>query len=314
MKKILSIVCLLSLSLTGLAQEKINYTVLQDDVSSLPWLSMNLDIFGMELTVPKGTFGINFGLGLWGHVENPKLPVTIQYSVYRSYLDFNTLLLSQDYKQTTEVQAGAILFLRDKTVKTNVSIGLDNETISEERYGNEIRRTSRLTSITIPAHKRTQFGFRGGLIFRNAGFPIGENLHEDLSLPDLEPYEFASHTSTSIYAGILNRVSTNVVIKTDKYGVSKTGSKSTNWFLDAVFAPVNSFNHPSGDDINAVVKEATGGFPIGARFGYQTYAIEKRKYTGKKFGFAARGEMGYRPYIGYYASVTLGLTIIKAKK
>lgn len=314
-KSILSLIFCLG-TLLAFSQESIKYTIVKDDPSVSPWLSVNLDIFGMEVTMPKEDFGTNFGIGLWGHVESPKLPVGIQYVFYRSYFDVGRLEKSEDFPNTTELQLGALYFFSDKTKAKTFAVGLSNKVIATERYkqGNKSyeKTTSETKSVDIPGHLRTQYGLRGGLMFRSSGFPLGEGLGKDPATGD--PFEFASYGSTSIYAGILVRYTANLIIKTDNYGLVPSATKASNWFLDAIIAPVNSFRHPSDADINQLVKDNRATSPIGFRFGYQTYAIEQRAVSGQKFGLAVRGELGVRPYLGFYGAATIGITLVKSTK
>lgn len=297
-------------------QEKINYTIIKDDPSVSPWLSVNLDIFGMEVTMPKEDFGTNFGIGVWGHVESPKLPVGIQYVLYRSYFDIGRLEKGEDFPSTTELQLGALLFFSDNTKAKDFAVGLSSKVVATERYkrGNKNyeKTTTENISVKVPGHLRTQYGVRGGLMFRSSGFPLGEGLGKDPSTGDA--FEFASYGSTSIYAGILARYTANLIIKTEKQGVVPSASKASNWFLDAIISPINTFRHPTDVDINQLVKDNRSTSPIGFRFGYQTYAIEQRAVSGQKFGLAVRGELGIRPYLGFYGAATIGITLVKSTK
>lgn len=309
---------LVASALASQAQEKIKYEILKDDPSDLPWIVVNLDIFGMEVTKPKNDFGTNFGIGIWGQVEIPKLPIAAQYAFYRSYFDAGQLLQSKDFPQTTDVQLGAAYFLSDKTKTRDIGIGLASKVVGSEKYtrGNKSyeKTTTQNTSISLPGQVRKQFGPRAGFIFRGSGIPLGEGLGQSVGISSKKPYEYTKHNSTSIYGGLTLRTTTNLVIKTDKYGIASTASKSTSWFVDAIVSPINTFKHPSGDDINQLVKDSLSGSPVGFRIGYQTNAIEKRAVTGKKFGMSVRGDLGYRPYTGWYGMATIGLTLIKIHK
>ncbi len=298
------------------SQEKVKYTIVKDDPSVSPWLSVNLDIFGMEVTMPQDDFGTNFGIGVWGHVESPKLPVGIQYVLYRSYFDVGRLEKGEDFPNTTELQLGALYFFSDKTKMKDFSVGLSSKVVGSEKYkkGNKTyeKTTTQNTSVKVPGKLRTQYGLRAGLMFRSGGFPLGDGLGTDPSTGD--PFEFASHGSTSIYLGVLARYTANLIIKTDRYGLVPSASKASNWFLDAIISPVNTFRHPSDIDINQLVKDNRSASPLGFRLGYQTYAIEKRAVSGKKFGLAVRGELGVRPYLGFYGAATIGITLVKSTK
>jgi hypothetical protein len=318
MKKLLSIFNLF-IVLSSQAQQNVKYKVVIDDPSKLPSVVVNLDIFGMEVWKPKTDFGLNFGFGLWGHVEVPKLPLAIQYQFYRSYFEDAGLLVDKDYPKTTHIQAGALFMLTDNTKRQTIGVGLDNKVVDRE-YSTNSRgervqtTTSQLTSINVPANVRRQFGLRGGLIFRDAGIAFEEGLGEATSQFGPKPYEYTEHFSTNLYAGFELRKSINLVLITDKYGRTTTGSKMTSTFADVILPVVNRFNHPSGDDIQDLMRDSLSGFPVGFRIGLQNNPIEQREFTRKKFGLATRAEVGYKPFTGWYAVATLGINIVKYKK
>jgi hypothetical protein len=318
MKKTLVILSL-CIALSAQAQQNIKYKVVIDDPSKLPSVVVNLDLFGMEVWKPKTDFGLNFGFGIWGHVEVPKAPVTVQYQFYRSYFEDAGLLIDKEFPKATNVQLGALLTLADNTKRKTIGVGLDNKVVDRE-YSTNARgerietRTSQLTSINVPANVRNQFGVRGGLIFRNAGIAFNEGLGEAPSQFSPKPYDFAGHFSTNIYAGLELRNTINLVLLTDKYGRTTTGSRMSSTFADVILPVVNRFNHPSGDDIQQLMRDSLSGFPLGFRIGLQNNPIEKREFTKKKFGLATRGEVGYKPFTGWYAVATIGINIIKYKK
>ena len=316
MKKVLTILGLIAFATVN-AQEKINYTVIKDDPSVLPKVVVNLDIFEMEVWKPKTDFGVNFGFGVWGHVEVPNIPLVAQYQFYRSYFEDAKLLISKDFPNTTHVQLGGLYMLSDNTKRKTISVGLDNQVVSSNRTTDSRGRTTEnrtheLTSIKVPGNFRRQFGVRGGLTIRRSGIAFSDGLGEAGRF-EPKPYEFASHNSTNLYAGLEVRNALNLVIQTDKYGRSTTTSKMSSWFVDAIFPVVNNFNHPSGDDVQQLMKDSLSGIPIGFRIGLQNSPVEKRDITGKKFGLTTRGELGYKPFTGWYAVATLGINIIKAK-
>jgi len=204
----------------------------------------------------------------------------------------------------------------DKTSSKTFGVALSTKVIKTEKYkqGNKSyeERTSETVSIDIPnVQYRRQLGLRAGLMFRGAGAPLDEGLGNPMGISGDRPYLSARHNSFSFYGGIALRTISGLVIKTKQYGV-ETGSSGINiWFADAIVSPVNNFSHPSGDDINDLVREELKGSPIGFRVGYQTHASDRKMISGKSFGFSARGEAGYRPYLGLYVSATIGITIMK---
>ena len=89
-------------------------------------------------------------------------------------------------------------------------------------------------------------------------------------------------------------------------------------YIDAIFAGASlsdPYEVPTtlAFDEDAA-KEAIGSLPIGFRIGLNTFQGEKKDRTDKKFGMSTNYEAGYRPYIGWYVSAGLGITLVKWNK
>jgi hypothetical protein len=134
MKKLAFLVLLFTVTFNVQAQENINYEILKNDPSNLPWIVANLDIFGMDLNYSDKFFGVTFGVGLWGYVEVPNTKLVPQYAFYRSYFSEGQILQDKDYSQTTDVQLGVTYFLTDRTKSRDLSVGLQTKVIGTEKY------------------------------------------------------------------------------------------------------------------------------------------------------------------------------------
>ena len=286
--------------------QTINYKVEKDDPTVAPWLSVNLDLFDMEMPFSSTEAAVqnsSFNLGVWGHVEVPKLPVGIHYSFRKNWFVIGAIG-NKNMPGHTETQLGAHLFLTDntKTKPLKVSLKTTTRETIDERITTE-------TYINVNGKRRSQLGVRGGLYLKNSGLSF------TLDEPTPMDIETTKWTSTGLYAGLLNRRTTNLVVNTDRYGLASKASKATNIYLDAIIAFNNTFKDVDNADadVSTEIKDFLGGFPIGARIGYQVYQVEKRSVTGKMFGISARGELGYRPFYGPYIAASAGITIIKAQ-
>jgi hypothetical protein len=317
MKKNTLLIILSVITIAVQAQNKINYEILKNDPSNIPWIVANLDLAGMDVNYSDKSFGLTFGIGLWGQVEIPETRLITQYSFYRSYFSEGQILQDKDYSQTTDLQLGVAYLLTDRTRNRDLSVGLSSKVIGTEKYkqGNKSyeKTTTENISIVIPdVVYRRQMGARGGLMLKGMGITFGDDgIGTATGFSSKRPYEFGTYNSTALYGGLIIRNTVNLVIKSDKYGLNSTGSHTTSWFADAILSPINRFKHPTGDDIDQLAKDYFDSSPIGFRVGYQANAIEKRSITGKKFGMAVRGELGHKPYTGWYGMATIGLTLIK---
>ena len=284
-----------------------NTDVVTDNPKIDNWLSVNLDLFDMEVpgsSLEAAIQNVSFNIGTWGHVEVPKLPVGLQYSYRQSWFVLGAIG-NKNMPKHSDIQLGAYFFLSDKTKTKSLKVGL--KTSSKQTA---TTRTTTDTYINMDGQQRNQFGVRAGLINKRSGLSL------DPENPTPSNIETTKHSSTGLYAGIINRKTTNLVVNTDRYGLASTASKASNIYVDAIIGFTNSFEDIDNNnaDVTDEIKTHLGGFPIGARIGYQVYQVEKRSVTGKMFGLSTRGELGYRPFYGPYLSASVGITLIKAQR
>jgi len=271
------------------------------------WLSVNLDLFDMEMpfsSTEAAVQNISFNVGTWGHLELPQLPVGVHFSVRKSWFVLGALG-NKNMPKHSDVQVGAHYFFKDNTRKKSLKVGL-NSTSTETKT----TRSTTETYVKMNGKQRNQLGVRGGILYKASGFSI------DTENPTPTNIETTKYQSTGLYLGLLNRKTTNLVVDTDKYGRASTASKATNLFIDAIIPFGNSFEDVDNNnaDVSDEIKTHIDGFPMGARVGYQVYQVAKREVTGKMFGISARGELGFRPFYGPYLSASVGITLIKAQR
>lgn len=118
--------------------------------------------------------------------------------------------------------------------------------------------------------------------------------------------------STGVYGGVMLRSIRNIVIEDDVYGVS-FNSLGTDLYLDVLINPINRFVDVNNNNtvVSEEVKDAQSAFPIGFRIGYETFQVEKRTVTGRRFGITGVGEFGYQPYRGIFLNAGIGISLFR---
>ena len=282
------------------SQNQVNYKIEKDAPNEIPWISMNLDLFSLDIPANNSST-ISFYLGLWGYVKPlEKFPLSIDYSIKRSYLVLGAIG-DKEYPKTWMASLGGRFNLIDRTKTKSTKVILDSKS-SVNNKGKELTTT---TSIDVLAKRRKVTAARGGFYLRSRGYKN----------EDVEAMDFTSKMNTTgVYAGIMLSTYKNVFVKTDKYG-SSGRSKGIDLYADAIFAG-NKFTKVSdGIDVTEIAKtNLDKRTPIGLRIGFQTYEIEEKLYTDKMFGVNYNFEVGILPYEGLYVQGGLTLTLLKLKK
>lgn len=108
--------------------------------------------------------------------------------------------------------------------------------------------------------------------------------------------EETKYSSFGIYTGILSKTITNIIIRDDVYGKAYN-SIGTSIYFDALIVPVNKFKdlNANGNVVSDIVHDYKTTIPIGFRIGLRKYHIEKKEFTGKKFGMSLTAEARYKP-------------------
>lgn len=311
MKKI--ILPLLVLFTTAISAQKVDYTKVLDDPSKHPWLSINLELFQMDLGL-RNLDGFAFNAGLWGYVEPVYNRIGVNYTLRRSYLLLGKLG-NPNYPGNTEIDLGGYFIYKNKQRTKNTKIVLKVES-EKNKEGNDVSTT---TFIKIPAEVKTMSGFRGGINHKSGpmNFEIDGLFAEDVKI-DLQ----TKISSQALYAGLFTRKIRNIVIKDPIFGRSGNSS-GQEFYVDGLFFLSNKFTSlasgkepnikPGGENVSDTVKNNTAQGILGFRAGYKIYQVAPKSETGKKFGMAAGGEFGYRPYQGWFITASLGITIGKRR-
>jgi hypothetical protein len=283
MKKVLSVL-FIGLAFVAVAQNQIQYKVLKNDPVE-PRNSLNLEFMNMDVNT-KFVDNLSFNVGLFGYSKVTN-NLNVAYQINKSYMVLGRLLNKQ-FPGNLDVNAGIQLFLSDNTSNRTVDVVLDSK---DKSVGNT---TYTLTkSVSVPATVRKKSGIEGGAIVKRNAFEF------------LDTDNLLAHTSIGIYAGILSRKITNIVIYDDNYGNSFR-SFGSDIFFDALILPVNTFK-----SVETGLTEKHKSQPFGFRCGYRLYQVEKKEFTGKKFGISGTASFGYRPFQGWNLSAGIGISILK---
>lgn len=298
---------LLLVANTSLAQSRyvqsqgpsLNYSIVRQDAPK-PWVVLNTDLFHMDLGVDNISGG-SFNIGIRGFIY-PVEKVGVDYTFRTSWLTFGL------YGSNTDIEFGGHYLFLDRPRKRKTKILLDYD-IQKEYDGPKTTEIISSRSILVEAEKRTLDGLRFGLITKRGPYDI----------TDLEEVISAQTTlsSTGIYLGVFRKVLTNVFADIEGWG-RQFNSAGRDLAIDLLVISGNSITIDqietgiggpmlTGDD----VKEQLDFGSLGFRVVYDLYQIEKRQWTGKRFGMSWRFEAGHKPYQGFYFAGSLGLTILK---
>ena len=171
------------------------------------------------------------------------------------------------------------------------------------------------TFIQVPATVLKKRGFHGGL-YQKFGAFNAESFFEAEGDTYTPTYEYLRASSLGLYAGVKSSTVTNITIKDDQYGRSHQ-SIAYDFSIDAIIAPFNRFTDRDTNaietNVTADLKANSTEIPIGFRVAFSMYQTEKKEWTGKKFGMSATGEIGYKPYFGYFLNAGIGITFVKQR-
>jgi hypothetical protein len=283
MKK-LFILLALSISSYGISQDLIKYNIIKNEPLE-PKNSFNLEFLNMDVN-SKFVDNTSFNVGLFGFSKISN-KLMISYQANKSY---GTLggLLNKKFPGNLDINGGIQFFISEKTIDRKVDVVLDSK---QRDVGNTRYTTTK--SLTVPATILKKIGFQGGILMKRSALEFEDSQNA------------LAHTGIGFYAGLISRKITNVIITDEKYGNSFR-SFGSDVFFDALIIPVNRFK-----DITNNTLESHKGFPIGFRCGYKLYQVEKKEFTGKRFGIAGTASFGYRPFQGWNLSAGIGISILK---
>jgi hypothetical protein len=283
MKKIIS-AFFVAIATCSFAQDLIQYKIIKNEPIE-PRHSLNLEFMNMDVNT-NYVDNISFNIGINGYSKITN-KLNVAYQVNKSYLVLGKLL-NKNFPGNLDINTGIQFFLSEKLVNRNVDVVLDSK---EQTVGNTKYTTNKL--LTVPATILKKFGVQGGVNLKKCAFEFND------------VQELLTHTASGFYTGLVSRKITNIIISDDKYGRSFK-SYGYDLFLDALILPINNFKN-----VATGVNETHEALPFGFRCGYKLYQIEKKEFTGKKFGVSGTASFGYRPYLGWNLSAGIGITILK---
>ncbi|MCA0427139.1 MAG: hypothetical protein LCH37_06855 [Bacteroidetes bacterium] len=290
--------------------QQVSYKLLGNNPQDYhPKLSVNLNIAGIE-TSSNSVEATNFYASVFGHyMLQDKLG--IQFNVQRAWLTL-AKMGNKDMPTASSYEAGAVLFFNKAERKRNERIVLKS---NESTYNN--KRVTTTTFITVPAKVIKYTGIRGGLSNRTTAFALDQDDYFSK-----EGLNMSSLNTTGLYAGLINRRLTHIVVDASGYG-KRFKSIGFDWYADALVQFANKFtlrDDPfatsslglrSGADITEDVKKVFGSNALGFRIGMSGFQIAPKSETNKKFGMCYNFELGMMPYVGYYIKGGVGLTLVK---
>lgn len=308
MKKCIYLAFGLLISLQCSLAQQINYKVTYDNPDFVPFWNLNLSY--LDIDIPFSHIdAINFNAGIWGNVE-PVNGIGIDYRFRRSYLTLAQIGY-QDPPSFTNFELGGYFKFAGYTKLKSTKIILDIEWDADGDQFND-KQVFQVKSMAIQAKRRRDFLARAG--YYHLSSPINVEEVQDANGMDLFADNIGGASVNGLYAGIGIRSFTNVFIETEQAG-EQFNSAGRLIYIDAIFAGTSlrdPYEDPSVMTFNEdAAKEAIGSLPIGFRIGMNTFQIEKKSRTGKRFGMSVNYEAGYRPYIGWYLSSGLGITLVK---
>lgn len=283
MKKVLSVI-FIGFASVAVAQNQIQYKVLKNDPVE-PKNSLNLEFMNMDVNT-KFVDNLSLNIGLFGYSKITN-NLNVSYQINKSYMVLGKLLNKQ-FPGNLDVNTGIQLFLTDNTFNRTVDVVLDSK---DKSVGNTTYTMTK--SLSVPATLRKKLGIQGGAIFKRSAFEFTDTDN------------LLAHTSVGFYAGILSRKITNIIIFDNTYGNSFR-SFGSDVFFDALVLPVNTFK-----SIETGLNEKHKSLPFGFRCGYRLYQVERKEFTGKKFGISGTASFGYRPHQGWNLSAGIGISILK---
>lgn len=290
--------------------QNINYKITQNDPEKYhSRLSINTVIGGIDVSL-NNINAMNFYVAGFGHFMLQDR-IGVQFNAQTSILALGKLS-SKDQVSPKEINLGGVLFLGKRTKTTKLKIDLKSE---NKTYNN--KDVVSTTYIMVPGNVVKYNGVRGGLYSKTTAFDLGSNEGFDkINLDD------ASMVNTGLYAGLISRRLSNMVVEATGYG-KRFHSLGFDIYADALVqfsnrftlretpAPIFNSGYSNGQNITDDVKKVFGTQTMGFRIGINGFQIAPKDVTGKKFGMCYNFEAGIMPYVGYYLKGGIGLTLFK---
>lgn len=297
------VICLMAVSL--LKSQNLSYKILQDDPENyIPKFNLNLEVMQLDGAF-NNIMGVSFNAGVWGNVQiNSRLG--IDYGARKSYLSFAPLV-NKEMAGNIDLMAGAFFFPLKRAKTKNIQVVL-----SSSRGTNNVGQTVETTRfITVPGTRLKFNGLHAGVMYKRTGFDL-RDLIKDWDDKNLEQ---TNYSTAGVYAGYVFRQLTNLIVDVEGYG-KRFNSVAREFYMDVTYNPINNFqkfnNNPQDEKTyNTNVINAANQSPIGFKIGWRTFQIAPKSVTGKKFGGSGAFEAGFKPYLGWFVSGSVGLTLFK---
>jgi hypothetical protein len=309
MKKLILLMSALAFLGTAHAQQ-IKYKVLQNDPEKFhPKLSINTVIGGIDMSI-KNINSINFYVGTFGHMMLQDR-LGIQFNAQTAILALGKLG-NKDNVSPKELNVGGLLFLGKRTKQTKINV-----TLKSSKSVVDNKEITTTTTLPVQGNVVKYNGVRGGLYMKSTSFSL-----QDGPTFDAAGVEDASMLNTGIYAGLISRRISNMVIDATGYG-KRFHSLGFDFYVDAVLQFSNKFTlretpsaifgtaYTSGKDITDDVKKDFGTESMGIRLGINGFQIAPKSVTDKKFGMCYNFETGYLAYQGFFVKGGVGITLVK---
>jgi len=311
MKKIILAAASL-LALANLNAQNIEYKITKNNPEDYhPKLSVNAVLAGVDMSF-NNIDAMNFYAAAFGHFMVQDR-IGIQFNAQTSWLALGKLS-SKDQVSPKELNIGGMYFLNRKVKSKKLKVDLKRST---SQVNNKTVETT--TFIMVPANVVKYNGVRGGVYTKNTAFNLDNN-----DAFDKVNLDAASMLNTGVYAGIISRRLSNVIVDATGYG-KRFHSLGFDFYADVLVQFSNTFTlreepsgifktqtgYNNGQDITTDVKNIFGNQTMGFRLGVNGFQIAPKEDTGKKFGMCYNFEAGMMPYVGYYLKGGIGITLFK---
>ncbi len=273
-KAIITLLVLAWTSYSVVAQQ-VSYQLIEDNPDALSENFINLELLGIDYGANSTDGNVYVGGNIfWSLSDKIKAEGLMRVTAFN--------IKGKGLGLQTE--AGIFLPLVSKTKKDNVPVILKETAFAGK---NEFNQTyDEVKFFNVDGTVKSQIGPRGGIYFKKTGY-------EAKSAP-------TSMTLTGVYFGVEKL--TQAFVKTKVGDTFKYGSGQTRVYFDVLLLPARSIDDPAITDPE---RDSSFGWRVGMQW--------NKKPHKTKEGFEKRlvynGELGKRPFTGFYINVSIGLML-----
>jgi hypothetical protein len=286
---------LLCVSSTIFAQS-VNYKITVDDADMHPKLALYLQYGHLELNTAN-LAGSSSNIGLWGYYELQRDKLQIDFNIQKAWWIFGS---AANWNNPGRVQSptnheasvGVNYFFKSSVVRKEKIRKSLYVITSSGRTGSITFKSSRQVKLNLTGGVKRLIGYRGGLYFKN----------------DLYRYRsfdraYVNQFNIGAYAGMQTTNIRNLVIDIANNGL-RSHAFGQSFYADVLILPYNPYysidkRYTTEQIKNAITEKM---LPLGCRIGYRYFQSAPKSVSGKKYGLGINGEMGLRPYHGFYIS------------